>query len=194
MVFSILHWAPSAIAAVCTILLAVVKQKNHHRALGYSTVFFASIGLFDYISQGSYTLLILDLHTIHSWIGLSALLLSVFNFVNRVILRGKSHHCLTGYAGAVMSLLALLLGATLLLGSGASPSISQTAQVPAASVLPEVEADEFQGLLLTPLSAQRNNAIQGTQYIDRESYRLHVTGLVENELNVTYKQLLVRSI
>jgi DMSO/TMAO reductase YedYZ molybdopterin-dependent catalytic subunit len=171
-------------------LLAVVKQKNHHRILSYSMVFFASIGLLDYISQGSFILFILDLHTIHSWIGLSALLLSVFTFVSRVFLGGKRYHCITGYAGVAMSLLALLLGVTLLLGSGTSSSVSQTFQVPAVSVLPEVEAEEFQGVLLTKLSAQRNNAIQGTQYIDRESYRLHVTGLVENELNVSYKQLL----
>ena len=187
---SILHWVPSAIAAVCTILLAVVKRKNHHRALSYSMVFFASMGLLDYISQGNFTLFILDLHVIHSWIGLSALLLSVFNFVSRVLLGGKRYHCVTGYAGVAMSLLALSLGVTLLLGTGTSSSFSQTDQVPAVNVLPEVEADEFQGVPLTQLSAQRNNAIQGTQYIDRESYRLHVTGLVENELNVTYEQLL----
>lgn len=171
-------------------MLAVVKQKNHHRALSYSMIFFASIGLLDYISQWSFTLFILDLHVIHSWIGLSALLLSVFNFASRVFLGGKRFHCVTGYAGVAMSILALSLGVTLLLGSGTPSSNLQTDQVPAVNVLPEVEADEFQGVLLTQLSAQRNNAIQGTQYIDRESYRLHVTGLVENELNVTYMQLL----
>jgi DMSO/TMAO reductase YedYZ molybdopterin-dependent catalytic subunit len=190
MVLSILHWVPSAIAAVCTILLAVVKQRNHHRTLSYGMVFFASIGLLDYISQGNFTLFILDLHVIHSWIGLSALLLSVFNFVSRISLGGKRYHCLTGYAGAALSLLALSLGVILLLGSGTSLSIPQTEQVSAANILPEVEANEFRGVLLTQLSAQRNNAIQGTQIIDRESYRLHVTGLVESELNVTYKQLL----
>jgi hypothetical protein len=126
-------------------------------------VFFASIGLLDYISQWSFTLFILDLHVIHSWIGLSALLLSVFNFASRVFLGGKRFHCVTGYAGVAMSILALSLGVTLLLGSGTPSSNLQTDQVP---------------------------AVKGTQYIDRESYRLHVTGLVENELNVTYMQLL----
>ena len=188
--FSVLHWVPSAIAAVCTILLAVAKQKNHHRALSYSMVFFASIGLLDYISQGNFTLLNPDLHVIHSWIGLSAITLSMFNFVSRVFLGVKRYHCITGYAGVAMSLLALSLGVTLLLGSGTSSSITQTEQVPAANTLPEVEANEFQGVPLTQLSAQRNNAIKGTQIIDKESYRLHVTGLVENELNVTYRQLL----
>jgi DMSO/TMAO reductase YedYZ molybdopterin-dependent catalytic subunit len=189
-VFSILHWVPSAIAAVCTILLALNKNKTHHRVLSYSMVFFALIGLLDYISQGNFTLFILDLHTIHSWVGLSALLLSMLNFVNRMYLGGKRYHCVSGYAAATMSLLALFLGVSLLLGAGTSSSFSQPNQVPTINVLPEIEAEEFQGVLLTPLSVQRNNAVQGTQYVDRESYRLHVTGLVENELDVTYEQLL----
>ena len=188
--FSILHWVPSAIAAVCTILLALDKNKTHHRVLSYYMVFFALIGLLDYISRGNFTLFILDLHTIHSWVGLSALLLSMLNFVNRMYLGGKRYHCVSGYAAATVSLLALLLGVSLLLGAGTSSSFSQPNQVPAINVLPEIEAEEFQGVLLTPLSVQRNNAVQGTQYVDRESYRLHVTGLLENELDVTYEQLL----
>lgn len=47
----------------------------------------------------------------------------------------------------------------------------------------------YQGKLLTPIAEQRNNAIQGTQYIDRDSYRLQVNGLVENPLNLTYKEI-----
>ena len=58
------------------------------------------------------------------------------------------------------------------------------------SVLPEVEATEYMGAQLTPLDAQRNNAIQGTQYIDKETYGLEVSGLVENKLNLSYGELL----
>ena len=58
------------------------------------------------------------------------------------------------------------------------------------SVLPEVEATEYMGIELTPLDAQRNNAIVGTQYIYRETYGLEVSGLVENELNISYGELL----
>jgi DMSO/TMAO reductase YedYZ molybdopterin-dependent catalytic subunit len=43
---------------------------------------------------------------------------------------------------------------------------------------------------LTPLSDQRNNAIAGTQYIDRETYRLKVTGLVDEEIEMSYDDLL----
>ena len=52
------------------------------------------------------------------------------------------------------------------------------------------EATEFQGIELTPIAKQRNNAIKGTQYIDRETYELEVYGLVGNELDISYEQLL----
>ena len=65
--------------------------------------------------------------------------------------------------------------------SGKSPLISNTG---------EIEATEFQGKKLTPIAEQRNNALAGTQYIDRDTYRLTVDGLVENPLILTYDQLL----
>jgi DMSO/TMAO reductase YedYZ molybdopterin-dependent catalytic subunit len=46
-----------------------------------------------------------------------------------------------------------------------------------------------QGKTLTPIAQQRNNAIEGTQHIDRESYRLQVDGLVEKPRNFTYKEI-----
>ncbi len=52
------------------------------------------------------------------------------------------------------------------------------------------EAKEFQGKELTPISEQRNNAIKGTQYIDRDTYELQIKGLVEQPLNLSYDQLL----
>jgi DMSO/TMAO reductase YedYZ molybdopterin-dependent catalytic subunit len=62
-------------------------------------------------------------------------------------------------------------------------------QEPTSSRLPEVEASDYQGVKLVPLSGQGNNAIKGTQRIDKETYRLKVTGLVERELNLSYDQL-----
>ncbi len=56
--------------------------------------------------------------------------------------------------------------------------------------LPEVEAREYLGYDLTPLSQQGNNAIQGTQFINKSSYRLKVTGLVDKDLNLSYEELL----
>lgn len=54
----------------------------------------------------------------------------------------------------------------------------------------EIEATEFQGVPLTPLSRQLNNALRGTQRIDRDTYTLTVDGLVENPLSLTYNDLL----
>ncbi|WP_406657189.1 molybdopterin-dependent oxidoreductase [Methanolobus sp. ZRKC2] len=52
------------------------------------------------------------------------------------------------------------------------------------------EVTEYEGKQLTPISEQRNNAIEGTQYIDRDTYELQVYGLVENPQNLSYEQLL----
>ncbi len=53
----------------------------------------------------------------------------------------------------------------------------------------ETENLSYEGKSLTPIAQQRNNAIRGTQYIDRESYRLQVDGLAENPLNLTYEEI-----
>ncbi len=55
----------------------------------------------------------------------------------------------------------------------------------------EVEATQFMGRDLTPLSQQRNNGLKGTQHIDRETYRLTVDGLVDHPLSLSYADLLV---
>jgi DMSO/TMAO reductase YedYZ molybdopterin-dependent catalytic subunit len=54
----------------------------------------------------------------------------------------------------------------------------------------ETEATEYQGIELTPICDQRNNAITGTHYIDRDTYRLQIDGLVERPVNLTYDQIL----
>jgi DMSO/TMAO reductase YedYZ molybdopterin-dependent catalytic subunit len=54
----------------------------------------------------------------------------------------------------------------------------------------EVEATEFAGHKLTPISQQRNNALAGTQPINGETYRLVVDGLVDNPLSLSYTDLL----
>jgi DMSO/TMAO reductase YedYZ molybdopterin-dependent catalytic subunit len=53
----------------------------------------------------------------------------------------------------------------------------------------EVEATEFEGTRLTPIAKQLNNALAGTQVIDRSDYRLIVTGLVDAPLALTYDNL-----
>ena len=54
----------------------------------------------------------------------------------------------------------------------------------------EIEATEFLGVPLTPIREQGNNALKGTQFIDRAAYTLTVDGLVDNPLTLTYEELL----
>ena len=67
---------------------------------------------------------------------------------------------------------------------------AETFQQNASRILPEVEALLYQGKKTDALSQQGNNAIQGTQVIDKNTYRLVVTGLVEKNLNMSYEELL----
>jgi DMSO/TMAO reductase YedYZ molybdopterin-dependent catalytic subunit len=57
------------------------------------------------------------------------------------------------------------------------------------NALGEVEATEFQGQKLTPIDRQRNNALAGTQNIDKDTYELTVDGLVNKPLALTYANL-----
>jgi DMSO/TMAO reductase YedYZ molybdopterin-dependent catalytic subunit len=53
----------------------------------------------------------------------------------------------------------------------------------------EVEATEFMGVQLTPINQQNNNALRGTQDIDKDTYILTVDGLVDHPLSLTYADL-----
>jgi DMSO/TMAO reductase YedYZ molybdopterin-dependent catalytic subunit len=53
----------------------------------------------------------------------------------------------------------------------------------------ETEATEYLGKKLTPISEQRNNALAGTQVIDKDTYTLTVYGLVNKTLTLTYGDL-----
>jgi len=70
------------------------------------------------------------------------------------------------------------------------PSTAQPSPIP--GLLPG-EVGAYQGQNLTPVSvyiqyliAHPDVAIAGTQHIDRETYRLAITGMVNNPLNYTY--------
>jgi DMSO/TMAO reductase YedYZ molybdopterin-dependent catalytic subunit len=53
----------------------------------------------------------------------------------------------------------------------------------------EIEATEYMGHQLTPISQQNNNALKGTQHIDKSTYTLTVDGLVEHPLSLSYADL-----
>lgn len=83
---------------------------------------------------------------------------------------------------------AIFILITILLTACSNLASSSSAQT--GAVVKEIEAIEFQGEILTPISQQGNNALAGTQNIDRQTYKLIVDGLVENPLTLTYEQLL----
>jgi DMSO/TMAO reductase YedYZ molybdopterin-dependent catalytic subunit len=86
------------------------------------------------------------------------------------------------FAVAIVLILGLLIAACSAPLSSPSPPGSSLATG-------DGEAVEFQGQKLTPLKAQRNNALSGTQHIDKESYLLTVDGLVDRPLTLTYADL-----
>ena len=60
-----------------------------------------------------------------------------------------------------------------------------------ANDLGEVEIREYEGQNLSSVAESfRENSIKGPQYIDNETYRLTVTGLVNNTMNYTYDEVI----
>lgn len=94
----------------------------------------------------------------------------------------------------VLSLLLPLILAACTPGSSATTSASANTTKPVVTATPnangEIEATEFQGTQLTQVAFQRNNALAGTQKLDRATYILTVNGLVDNPLTLTYDDLL----
>jgi DMSO/TMAO reductase YedYZ molybdopterin-dependent catalytic subunit len=56
--------------------------------------------------------------------------------------------------------------------------------------LEAVEIKEYEGEMLSSITDFRENSIKGPQYLDRETYTLKVTGLVDNNLTYTYNDIL----
>ncbi len=80
--------------------------------------------------------------------------------------------------------MALLMLGSVVAGCGSSTSTTQ-----ATWPNGEIEATEFQGVELTPIDKQRNNALNDTQVIDKNSYTLVIDGLVDTPLSLSYADL-----
>jgi DMSO/TMAO reductase YedYZ molybdopterin-dependent catalytic subunit len=83
-------------------------------------------------------------------------------------------------------LLFLTLSAILTL---VSLPLSACSRVTYTTVPGEVEATEFQGVKLTAIKNQLNNALKGTQVINKDTYKLTVDGLVDHPLSLSYADL-----
>ena len=51
---------------------------------------------------------------------------------------------------------------------------------------------EYQGIKLSSINDFRENSIKGPQYIDKDSYRLKITGLVDSARTYTYDEIIKR--
>jgi DMSO/TMAO reductase YedYZ molybdopterin-dependent catalytic subunit len=95
---------------------------------------------------------------------------------------------------AILSLvLPFMLAACSLTGAtttASSANVTSTTPTGTPNAAGEIEAAVFQGTKLTPIGDQRNNALAGTQTIDRATYTLTVDGLVDTPLTLTYDDLL----
>jgi DMSO/TMAO reductase YedYZ molybdopterin-dependent catalytic subunit len=196
MVFSPLHLLPSAIAALLLISIILQGSQTAHKSRAQLAVLFGLGGLAGYISSGNMRIFPLDLHVFHSTLGFMALLISVSLLLDRVAvhkIRGRLH-CRLGYAAAALAAISLLSGLWMLSGQvipgGETPKELTTLQESVSSILPENETRDYQGIMLMPISSQGNNAIEGTQYIDKESYRLEISGLVNKSQNLSYEEIL----
>ena len=195
MVLSPLHWVPSALAALLTFALAFNAYGKPHKALGGATILLALLGLAGYISGGNIRFFPIDFHTFHAWLGLATLTLSVFLFADKILLHQteSKKHCRLGKLAALLAAISLIMGLAMLLGlvpTEPKAVLAVSTQELTSSRLPEVEAVEYQGTKLMPLNSQGNNAIKGTQKLDRDTYHLRVTGLVAQKLNLSYSQIL----
>jgi DMSO/TMAO reductase YedYZ molybdopterin-dependent catalytic subunit len=90
-------------------------------------------------------------------------------------------------ASSVFAVLLVMVMASAPLGCGRG--LTSTSGTSVSTILERGEATEFQGTPLTPISRQGNNALKGTQVIDRDSYRLVVDGLVDRPLSLSYADL-----
>jgi len=87
-------------------------------------------------------------------------------------------------AGAMTSVIFLSVILIAVNGCGAERSIDRTEEL-----LP-VEIREYEGTNLSSVDDFRENSIEGPQQVDAESYRLNITGLVENPQNYTYDEVI----
>ncbi len=84
----------------------------------------------------------------------------------------------------------LLIGIVFSLVFINTPIAISTETTDEAKILESVEIREYEGTDLSSIDDFIENSIKGPQYIDEENYTLRVTGLVKNELELTYDEII----
>ena len=89
----------------------------------------------------------------------------------------------TSAAGMVLFAVVLLAGLSLVSCTGNEGTGNTNG-------LPVVEIQEYEGIDLSSINEFRENSIAGPQYVDLETYKLKIAGLVENPVEYTYDEVL----
>jgi DMSO/TMAO reductase YedYZ molybdopterin-dependent catalytic subunit len=83
----------------------------------------------------------------------------------------------------------LIVVVVAVLGAGIAAAVLVPRNGTSPVELPSAEVREYQGEKLSSINDFRENSIKGPQYVDKDSYRLEVTGLVANPGSYTYDEV-----
>ena len=134
------------------------------------------------------------LYSAHDWSGFTAVVLALVLILSRWLMPKSSaaEAPARKVFGVRLSFWALL-GLALL---GAIMFALNYLRRPAASEevkrLAAVEVREYQGEKLSSVADLPDNSIKGPQYVDKNTYRLEITGLVDSPQKLTYDEVLNR--
>jgi len=79
-----------------------------------------------------------------------------------------------------------------IIGLALAVSAIYYSQTNTPSQLEGVEIREYNGQRLSSITAFRENSIKGPQHIDNQSYRLKITGLVDEASELTYEEVITQ--
>ena len=92
------------------------------------------------------------------------------------------------YNNRILNKCLVLLLSLLFFGCGTSND--DTSSLTDLQELTKIEVTEYEGKDLSSLTDFRENSIKGPQYIDIDSYKLTIDGLVEQPISLTYDEVL----
>ncbi len=92
----------------------------------------------------------------------------------------------TRYGSALLAALVLALA----VACAQRPANERPPDTPSIEELARTEVREYQGKNLSSIADFRENSIKGPQYVDRDTYRLRITGLVDQPRSLTYDEVL----
>ena len=94
MVLSPIHFAPSAAAAILTIIIIINGRSGSHKILGYGLAGFSLLGLLGFFYSDWSELNSINFHSIHPLIGIAALVTSLLPLLGKRL--GTRFHCTAG--------------------------------------------------------------------------------------------------